>query len=90
MGRRCGVRAGAAVGHPQLLLGRRGTSGLDTVGGAIEALARARDPAGVALGVGAGVLKAAGAVLALALVRPGAVGCPAGCWLGLPGRPAWC
>jgi Protein of unknown function (DUF3995) len=47
-----------------------GTSGLDTVGGAIEALARARDPAGVALGIGAGVLKVAGAVLALALVRP--------------------
>jgi hypothetical protein len=46
-----------------------GTSGLDTVGGAIEELARARDPAGVALGVGAGVLKVAGAVLALALVR---------------------
>jgi len=47
-----------------------GTSGLDTVGGAIEELARARDPAGVALGVGAGLLKVAGAVLALALVRP--------------------
>jgi hypothetical protein len=47
-----------------------GTIGLDTVGGAIEELARARDPAGVALGIGAGVLKVAGAVLALALVRP--------------------
>jgi len=47
-----------------------GTVGLDTVGGAIEELARARDPAGVALGIGAGVLKVAGAVLALALVRP--------------------
>jgi hypothetical protein len=47
-----------------------GTSGLATVGGAIEELARARDPAGVVLGVGAGVLKVAGAVLALALVRP--------------------
>jgi hypothetical protein len=47
-----------------------GTSGLDTVGGAIEELARARDPAGVALGAGAGVLKVAGALLALALVRP--------------------
>jgi hypothetical protein len=47
-----------------------GTSGLATVGGAIEELARARDPAGVALGVGVGVLKVAGAVLALALVRP--------------------
>jgi hypothetical protein len=67
-----------------------GTGGLDTVGGAIEELARARDPAGVALGIGAGVLKVAGAVLVLALVRPGAVGCPAGWWVGLPGRPAWC
>ena len=47
-----------------------GTIGLDTVGGAIEELARARDPAGVALGIGAGVLKVAGGVLALALVRP--------------------
>jgi Protein of unknown function (DUF3995) len=47
-----------------------GTIGLDSVGGAIEELARARDPAGVALGIGAGVLKVAGAVLALALVRP--------------------
>jgi Protein of unknown function (DUF3995) len=47
-----------------------GTIGLDTVGGAIEELARARNPAGVALGIGAGVLKVAGAVLALALVRP--------------------
>jgi Protein of unknown function (DUF3995) len=47
-----------------------GTMGLDTVGGAIEELARARDPAGVALGIGAGVLKVAGGVLALALVRP--------------------
>jgi hypothetical protein len=47
-----------------------GTVGLDTVGGAIEELARTRDPAGVALGIGAGVLKVAGALLALALVRP--------------------
>ena len=47
-----------------------GTIGLDTVGGAIEELARARDPAGVALGISAGALKVAGAVLALALVRP--------------------
>ena len=48
-----------------------GTIGLATVGGAIEELARARDPAGVALGIGAGVVKVAGGVLALALVRPG-------------------
>jgi hypothetical protein len=47
-----------------------GTIGLDTVGGAIEDLARARDPAGVALGIGAGLLKVAGGLLALALVRP--------------------
>src|SRR5512133_1195651 len=47
-----------------------GTIGLDTVGGAIEDLARARDPAGVALGIGAGILKVAGGLLALALVRP--------------------
>jgi hypothetical protein len=46
-----------------------GTAGLDTVGGAIEQLGRSRDPAGVALGIGAGVLKVAGALLALALVR---------------------
>jgi len=47
-----------------------GTAGLDTVGGAIEELARTRDPAGIALGLGAGVLKLAGGLLALALVRP--------------------
>jgi hypothetical protein len=47
-----------------------GTAGLDTVGGAIEQLARTRDPAGIALGLGAGVLKVAGGLLALALVRP--------------------
>ncbi|HET7519848.1 MAG TPA: DUF3995 domain-containing protein [Actinomycetes bacterium] len=47
-----------------------GTAGLGTVGGAIEELARTRDPAGVALGIGAGVLKVAGGLLALALVRP--------------------
>ena len=47
-----------------------GTAGLDTVGGAIEELARTREPAGLALGLGAGVLKVAGGLLALALVRP--------------------
>ena len=47
-----------------------GTAGLDTVGGAIEELGRSRGPAGVALGIGAGLLKVAGALLALALVRP--------------------
>jgi hypothetical protein len=68
-----------------------GTIGLDTVGGAIEDLARARDPAGVALGIGAGVLKVAGGVLwRWRWSAPGAVGCPVGCCLGSPGRPAWC
>jgi hypothetical protein len=47
-----------------------GTAGLHTLGGAIEELARSRDPAGVALGIGAGLLKVAGGLLALALVRP--------------------
>jgi hypothetical protein len=47
-----------------------GTAGLDTLGGAIEELGRSRDPAGVALSIGAGVLKVAGGLLALALVRP--------------------
>lgn len=47
-----------------------GTAGLNTVGGRIEELARAHDPRAVALGAGAGVLKIAGALLALALVRP--------------------
>lgn len=47
-----------------------GTAGLDTVGGAIEQLGRTRDPAGIALSLGAGVLKVVGGLLALALVRP--------------------
>ncbi|HEV8166716.1 MAG TPA: DUF3995 domain-containing protein [Actinomycetota bacterium] len=47
-----------------------GTAGLDTVGGAVEELARTGGLAGVALGMGAGVLKVAGGLLALALVRP--------------------
>jgi hypothetical protein len=47
-----------------------GTAGLDTVGGGIEELGRTRDPTGVVLGVGAGVLKVAVGLLALALVRP--------------------
>jgi Protein of unknown function (DUF3995) len=46
-----------------------GTAGLDTVRGAIEELGRTRDPAGVALGIWAGVDKVAGGLLALALVR---------------------
>ena len=55
---------------PSFYWGLGGTAGLDTVGGAIEELARTREPAGVALGIGAGVLKIAGGLLALALVRP--------------------
>ena len=47
-----------------------GTAALDTVGGTLEELGRARDPRGVALGVGAGLLKVAGGLLALALARP--------------------
>jgi hypothetical protein len=47
-----------------------GTAGLDTVGGRIEELGRAHDPAAVVLGAVAGVLKVAGGLLALALVRP--------------------
>lgn len=43
-----------------------GTAGLATVGGTVEELARARDPAGMALGIGAGALKLAGGLLALA------------------------
>src|SRR5215207_6982161 len=59
-----------------------GTAGLDTVGGAIEELSRSRDPAGIALGLGAGVLKVAGALLALALVRPWGRGIPRRLLLG--------
>lgn len=47
-----------------------GTAGLDTVGGAIEELARTRSPAGIALGLGAALVKVAVGLLALALVRP--------------------
>ena len=55
---------------PSLYWALGGTAGLDTVGGAIEELARTRDPAGITLALGAGVLKVAGGLLALALVRP--------------------
>ncbi|HEX6676091.1 MAG TPA: DUF3995 domain-containing protein [Actinomycetes bacterium] len=47
-----------------------GTAGLATVGGAIEELASSHDARSVALGAGAGVVKVAGGLLALALVRP--------------------
>jgi hypothetical protein len=70
MGRVRGLCAGLAVCRASLYWALGGTAGLDTVGGAIEELARTRDPAGIALGLGAGVLKVAGGLLALALVRP--------------------
>jgi hypothetical protein len=66
-----------------------GTAGLDTVGGAIEDLARTHDARGIVLGVGAGILKIAGGLLALALVRPWGWAVPAGCWLAPLGPPAW-
>ncbi len=47
-----------------------GTAGLDTLGGRIEELARARDPGMIALGWITGALKVFGGLLALALVRP--------------------
>jgi len=50
--------------------GAGGTAGLDTLGGTLEQDALARDPAIVALVWSTGVLKLAGGVLALALVRP--------------------
>ncbi|HET8787884.1 MAG TPA: DUF3995 domain-containing protein [Actinomycetes bacterium] len=47
-----------------------GTAGIGTLGGRLEELGRVGDPAVLWLAGVAGVLKAAGAVLALALVRP--------------------
>ncbi|MFC8191472.1 DUF3995 domain-containing protein [Cellulomonas sp. NPDC057328] len=47
-----------------------GTVGLDTLGGEIERLGRARDPALLAANAVALVLKVLGGVLALALVQP--------------------
>jgi hypothetical protein len=47
-----------------------GTAGADTVGGSIDKLGRAHDPRIVAALLLTGLLKAAGALLALALVRP--------------------
>jgi hypothetical protein len=70
MGRGRGGRAGWLSAVPSFYWALGGTAGLDTVGGAIEELAHTRDPAGVALGLGAGPLKVAGGLLALALVRP--------------------
>jgi Protein of unknown function (DUF3995) len=53
-----------------------GTAGIDTVGGSIEEMARAHDFRGVLLGSVAGVLKVAGGLVALALVRPWGRGVP--------------
>lgn len=50
--------------------GLGGRWGLDTLGGDIERLARARDPAILAANWAAAVLKLAGGALALALVQP--------------------
>lgn len=47
-----------------------GTAGVGTLGGRLEEMARSGDPAVLWLAGVAGVLKLAGAVLALALVRP--------------------
>lgn len=47
-----------------------GTAGLDTLGGGIEELARARDPRILGANGVAAALKVLGGVLALALVRP--------------------
>lgn len=47
-----------------------GTAGIDTLGGELEQLARDGDPLVLWLAGAAGVLKVAGAALALALVRP--------------------
>ncbi len=47
-----------------------GTAGLGTIGGRLEELGRARDPGIIALVWTTGILKIAGGLLALALVRP--------------------
>jgi uncharacterized protein DUF3995 len=47
-----------------------GTSLLDTVGGSIEQVARARSPSALALGAATSLAKLGAALLALALVRP--------------------
>jgi hypothetical protein len=59
-----------------------GTFLLDTVGGSIETLARARSPAALVLGTATSLVKVATALLALALVRPWDVAPEIGscCW----------
>ncbi len=47
-----------------------GTAGLSTIGGELEELGRAREPALIAAVWAVGVLKALAGLLALALVRP--------------------
>jgi hypothetical protein len=47
-----------------------GTAGLSTIGGALEQLGRAREPALIAVVWAVGLLKALAGLLALALVRP--------------------
>src|SRR4029453_3657057 len=56
---------------PSLYWALGGTAGLDTVGGAIDELARTRDPAGIVLGLGAGVLQVPGGVRGAAGAGPG-------------------
>jgi hypothetical protein len=69
-GRVCGLCGRGAVRGGQLLRALGGTAGIDTLGGKLEQLARDGDPVVLWLAGAAGALKVAGAVLALALVRP--------------------
>jgi hypothetical protein len=64
----CGVALAYAVVSFYWAFG--GTAGVGTLGGRLEELARSDDPVVLWLAGGAGVAKLAGAVLALALVRP--------------------
>jgi hypothetical protein len=64
----CGVALAYAVVSFYWAFG--GTAGIDTLGGRLEELARNEDPVVLWLAGAAGVAKLAGAVLALALVRP--------------------
>jgi hypothetical protein len=64
----CGVALANAVVSFYWAFG--GTAGIDPLGGRLEELARTDDPVVLWLAGAAGVAKLAGAVLALALVRP--------------------
>jgi Protein of unknown function (DUF3995) len=72
------ARAAAALALASALVSLYWTAGgtalLDTVGGAIEDLARERSPGSLALGAGTVLLKLLAAALALALARPPAAG----------------